>query len=163
MLELLRTWLLGVILASMVVAAANGLMPEGPVKRAGRLAGGLVLILALLQPLARPEISGLIPPVVPLVPTERTEDGGETAIFNSMQDVIEEETSAYAMGKGKELGASPDVRIGCRAGGGGIPVPWQAEIRGSLTEGQKADLTQWIAEELRIPAERQYYDTEAEE
>ena len=50
-MTLIRTWLLSVTVSAMVIAVAEALMPEGSVKRVGKLTGGLILILGLLQPL----------------------------------------------------------------------------------------------------------------
>ena len=47
-----RSWLLGVTAAALVVALAETLAPEGSVKKVCRLAGGLALLLAALRPLA---------------------------------------------------------------------------------------------------------------
>ena len=48
----LRGWLLTVIAACVLCALAERLMPPGPVKRAGSVTCGLVLLWAVLSPLA---------------------------------------------------------------------------------------------------------------
>ena len=52
-MTLLRTWILSVTACAMVIAAAEALMPDGAVKRVGKLTGGLILVLGLLQPLVK--------------------------------------------------------------------------------------------------------------
>ncbi len=52
-MTIIRTWLLSVTVSAMVIAVAEALMPEGSVKKVGRLTGGLILILGLVQPLVR--------------------------------------------------------------------------------------------------------------
>ena len=52
MMGLLRDWLLGVTAAALLAALAQSLMPPGPVKKAGGLVCGLVLLWAVLSPLA---------------------------------------------------------------------------------------------------------------
>ena len=52
-MELLRTWVLGVTAASLVIAVAEAIMPRGTVKKVGKLTGGLILVLVRLQPLAK--------------------------------------------------------------------------------------------------------------
>ena len=47
----LRDWVLGVAAAAILAALAQTLMPEGPVKRVGKLTCGLVLLAAVLRPL----------------------------------------------------------------------------------------------------------------
>ena len=53
-----RSWLLTVIAASLICALADALMPPGAVRRVGRLVCGLVLLGAILTPLARLDLSG---------------------------------------------------------------------------------------------------------
>ena len=50
MLELIRGWLVGVTCAAMIAALAQSLTPAGPIRKIGRLTGGLVLLIAVLQP-----------------------------------------------------------------------------------------------------------------
>ena len=50
MMELLRQWLVGVTCAAMIIALADSLTPSGTVRKVGKLVGGLVLLLAVLQP-----------------------------------------------------------------------------------------------------------------
>ena len=58
-MDFLRGWLLSVTAAATILAAAQALMPEGAVKRAARLTAGLILILALVQPLVRTDYGDL--------------------------------------------------------------------------------------------------------
>ena len=155
-MALLRSWILGVTAAAMAVAAAQALMPEGAVKRAGRLTGGLVLALALLQPVLGAGTAGL-PDTLPGA-SLRTGNGetGEQMLYASMKEVIEERVAAYITEKGTDPGTAA-VRVTCREGGGGVPVPWQVEVTGSLTDSQRAELEQWLTSEIGIPGERQHY------
>lgn len=60
MTEWLREWLLGVVAAAMAVALIQSLTPKGTVGKIGRLAGGLLLLLAIVRPLlgaGLPELS----------------------------------------------------------------------------------------------------------
>ena len=45
-----RSWLLAVIAVSLLCAVADALMPQGAIKRVGKLVCGLVLIGAVLSP-----------------------------------------------------------------------------------------------------------------
>ena len=57
MMELLRAWLTGVTAAAILCALADSLMPPGPVRKAGKLAGGLVMLAAILRPLVQIQAS----------------------------------------------------------------------------------------------------------
>ena len=50
MMELVGNWLTGVTAAAILCALANSLMPDGPVRRVGRLACGLAVLAAVLGP-----------------------------------------------------------------------------------------------------------------
>lgn len=49
MMELVGNWLTGVTAAAILCALANSLMPDGPVRRVGRLACGLAVLAAALS------------------------------------------------------------------------------------------------------------------
>ena len=59
MMELLRAWLTGITAAAILCALANSLMPEGAVRRVGKLSCGLVMLAAVLRPLV--EVEALSP------------------------------------------------------------------------------------------------------
>ena len=66
MIELLRQWLTGVTCAAMIAALADSLTPAGTVKRIGRMAGGLLLLIAVVQPVLEVDFSALASASVPL-------------------------------------------------------------------------------------------------
>ena len=53
MIELIREWLVGITCGAIIVALADGLSPNGTVRKIGRLTGSLVLVLAMIQPVLR--------------------------------------------------------------------------------------------------------------
>lgn len=151
-MELLRTWILGVTAASMVLAAAQALMPEGPVKRVGRLTAGLILTLALLQPLVSlsgEDLTNLVPDL-PTV-TGKEEEGG------AMQAIIEQELAAYIVDKGRALGADCAASVTCVPDENGVPIPRRAVVTGLLTGEQREALSAAIARDLGIPADAQSF------
>ena len=50
-MNFLTSWLLSVIGTALLVALAEALIPDTKVREAGRLVGGLILLVALLGPL----------------------------------------------------------------------------------------------------------------
>lgn len=161
MAELVRDWLMGVTCAAMAVALAESLMPQGTVKKIGRLTGGLLLLLAMLQPLLRwqgIDLGEL------MAGYEVEVQGYSTALEeenqNLMKELIAEEAGAYIVDKAAEAGFSCTAAVEVRTGEGGVPIPWSAEIRGTYTEGQRRALSGQIAADLAIPEERQSYQWE---
>ena len=51
MMDALRTWLYGVFCAALLLTLTQGLLPKGKLRSLASLAGGLILLLALLRPL----------------------------------------------------------------------------------------------------------------
>ena len=151
-MELLRTWILGVTVTSMALAAARAVMPEGPVKRAGQLTAGLVLVLAMLGPVAALERTDWEAFLEDL-PTENTLEPADT----SMQAVIEEELAAYLEGKAGELGLSCRAEVVCRTDENGVPIPQEVIITGSLDEAQRQSLSVIITNDIGVPTSGQRF------
>ena len=157
-MELIRTWILTVTVSAMVIALAEGLMPSGTVKRVGRLTGGLVLMLAILQPLVQTDYDTLFIMANGLgeVAVESREEQ-EMRTQEAMKTIIEQELSAYALDKAQTLGLSCTVSITCRLGENNVPYPDRAVITGLSGEPQKQTMMRLLREELDIPDARQTY------
>lgn len=161
MIELIKTWLIGITCAAMVVALAESLCPQGTVRKIGKLTGGLILLLAILQPLAgwrNIDLEGLMTEYQTQV--QGYSDDLERENQNLMKEIIAEEAGAYIVDKAAETGFPCAVSVETEPGDEGVPIPWSAVIRGPYTGEQRAALTQKIASDLAIPAERQSYEWE---
>ena len=155
---MLKGWLLGVVATALAVALAQALTPDGTVKKVGRLVGGLVLLMAVAQPLLRldPNQLAVAAAAYSGVEGEKEFSGGEEA----MKILIAQKAGAYIVDKGQSLGFSCRVEVEVAEDGSGWPVPWQAEISGEWTAQQKKALSQAVEEELGIPAQRQSFREE---
>ena len=150
-MEILRTWIIGVTAAAMILAAAQALMPEGPVKRVGRLTAGLVLALALMQPLFllnHQDLSEL---------ARGLPAGTETAEEFPMKPIIEQELAAYIVDKGEELGADLTAAVTCVSDEHGVPIPKEAVVTGTLTPDQREVLSAVLEQDLGIPIRDQTF------
>ena len=163
MAELVRDWLMGVTCAAMAVALAESLMPQGTVKKIGRLTGGLLLLLAMLQPLLRwqgIDLGEL------MAGYEVEVQGYSTALEeenqNLMKELIAEEAGAYIVDKAAQLGCVCTAAVEVETGEAGWPVPWSAQVQGSWTAEQKNQLSKAVAQELDIPADRQSFKEDVE-
>ncbi len=150
MMELIRQYLLGIVVTALIAAVIQTVAPEGSGRRISRLAGSLVLLLAVLQPLQRWN------------PGPNTSYPGQTTDIREQIDMLEAEyrqklmqsiaqrTAAYISGKGEELGVPCCPTVTTRYEEG-IPYP-DAVV---MDIPYQAELSRCIAEELGIPAERQ--------
>ena len=98
MMELLRQWLVGVTCAAMIIALADSLTPSGTVRKVGKLVGGLVLLLAVLQPVLTFDYSAMA-----IAATDYQAAFGsyglelEETDLDLMKTIIAERTGAYIL------------------------------------------------------------------
>ena len=159
MLNLIRQWLVGITCAAMVTALAESLCPAGSVRRLVRLTGGLVLLLAVLQPLVKLDTEALARALSEYrLDVSGYSDQLEEENERLMKDIIEEQSAAYIQDKAAGLGI--DCRVAVEAAGDGDwPVPQMVVVTGNLTEEQRETLRRTIEADFAIPAERQRYES----
>lgn len=156
-MELLRQWLTGVICAAIIVALADSLMAGGTVRRIGRLAGGLLLLAAVVKPVLEVDLTVLSAASLRL--EAEAVPAAEEAGLDLMKSIIGEETGAYILDKAAELGIScQEVRVTCAVEENGVPYPASVVLVGDLTEEEQARLSRRIEADLAIPVERQSYE-----
>ena len=156
-MELLRQWLTGGPCAAIVVALADSLMAGGTVRRIGRLAGGLLLLAAVVKPVLEVDLTVLSAASLRL--EAEAVPAAEEAGLDLMKSIIGEGTGAYILDKAAELGIScPEVRVTCAVEENGVPYPASVVLVGDLTEEEQARLSRRIEADLAIPAERQSYE-----
>lgn len=160
-MEFMRSWILSVTVSAMIIAVAEGMMPEGTVKKVGKLIGGLVLMLGILQPLVRMDVEELFLAANGLTSiTVETQEEMQTGSEEMLKSIIEEELCAYVLDKAQGLGLSCTLSIRCTIGEDGVPVPDEAELHGSFSSEQRRGMEKLLSEELGIPKERQSYMNE---
>ena len=156
-MEALRTYLLGIAVTAMAVTLLSVLLKEGVIRRAVRLAGGVVLILAVLGPLLRNELDAFGSYLTEL---KMREDALQTGIEVENADVLERiirrETEAYILDKAAALGAEVTVTVTVEQGGH-YPYPYTATVEGKLTDAQRNALSEDLELSLASPKERQVF------
>ena len=163
MMGAVRSWLLAVIAVSLLCAVAEALMPSGAVKRVGRLVCGLVLVGAILSPAARLDVDGGRRWLERyLFSVQAREAELEHEVNGQMKIIIEQEYAAYILDKAAQLGLDCTVRVECRLSEDGLYLPHRTEVAGLGTAAAQKQLIQVIAEDLGVPAERQFYAEEEE-
>ena len=152
MIQGARQWLLGVVLTAFAGGLARQLAPKGRERALVGLVCGLLLTLALLEPLAELEWAAAArdwpgPAEAALAESYRQE--GQAAL----SAVIAEKTEAYILDKADRLGLRCAVEVAVSAGESGIPLPDAVTIRG----GYSAALAACIEEEVGVPPEKQIW------
>ena len=107
MIGALRTWLLSIIAAGLVLSILYALLPKGRLRPIVRTAGGVVLMLVILRPLTELDLEGFAVSyddyareIRELTEQYRAADTAELAA------IIERETAAYISDKGAALGVN---------------------------------------------------------
>lgn len=157
-MELIRNWILTVTAASMIIALAEAVMPEGTVKKIGTFTGGLVIMVGILQPLLGLDYEALSTMAAEVNGTvAEVQEESEQAGTEYWERIIEERTAAYILDKAAAIGTVTDVSVSCETGEDGMPAPASVRITGTLSEQQQAQLEAMIETDLGIPAQRQTY------
>ena len=164
MTELIRNWLMGVTCAAILLALAESLTPEGSVKRICRLAGGVVLLLAAISPVAKLEEADFARSTEQY--QNRAEEyrdalDEETEIL--YESIIAEKTAAYILDKAEELGVTCQVSVTVGWEQDGTPRPAAVILYGLWTKEQKETLSHMITSDLGIPAAMQYFKESSDE
>ena len=150
----LREWLMGVVVLSVLWAAADALMPEGGVKRVGKLVGALAMLCVVLEPLAALRGVSLTRWVEQY---GQTVDGVRTELEEQVQQrqkaVIEEHCAAYISDKAAQLGVVCRVEVDCEFHADGIWLPRRAALWGTFTDVQRSRLTEVLTGQLGLAAE----------
>ena len=162
MMGFVRSWLLGVTAAALVLALAEALAPEGSVKKVCRLAGGMALLLAAAGPVLEALDGNLLASAVEgwRDRSQRYERELEENNERFYLAIIEEETAAYVMDKARELGFECAVEVTCGYDENGVPCPWEVTARGVWTEEMRAAVGRLLEDDLGIPPQRQHFEEE---
>lgn len=149
-----KTWLFGVVAASMAVSLLSALLPKGTISTVARCSGGLVMLLVVLRPLLAGELSA----------TQKESYGyWEETISQQAQAYSREnlqeierhiitQTEEYIVQQAAALGltVAPQVRCSVRDG---VPFP----VAVTLDIPRDAALEARIETDLAIGRENQYW------
>ena len=158
MIEVVREWITSIVMVTMLLTVAQSMIPEGRIQKIFSFSGGLVLLIALLQPVLN------LDPVdvdfhmetyeeeVRIRQEELTRAAGA-----EWETIIEQETAAYISDKAESLGLDVSVRVRAESDGENPPI-LTTEITGETSES----LAMYLVEELGIPRERQVWNNEGD-
>ncbi len=152
MMELFRGWLLGIIATALLMAVIYHLIPAGKLRAAARFSGGLVLLLAVLGPLAQLDPGWDLAYDDYALAIQRQIDDYQQENLNRTRRIIAERTAAYISGKGDEMGITCHPTVTTYMNDG-IPYPDTVTMDIPLQK----ELADCIARELGIPPERQFW------
>ncbi len=151
--EALRTWLLGIVAAGMLMTVLYALLPKGRMQPIAHAVGGVALLLVVVQPLMRVdmgEFAGSYEAYRQEIEelTEAYRQAGESELAG----IIADKTAAYIASKGEEMGVACTVRVTTETREG---VPYPTAV--TLDIPREESLSAWIGETLGIDAAHQFW------
>lgn len=159
MMELIRQWIVGITGAALILALTDALIPGGSAKKVGRLAGGLLMMLAVVQPLVGLDYDALAQVLSEYrVTAAGYGDALEQENERLVKAIIEEQTAAYISDKAEELGMDCTAEVTYHYGTDGAVWPEFIFVRGHFTEQQREALSRYLEAELAVPEESQTFE-----
>lgn len=149
----MRQWIGTVLMITVLIVFAHGLVPKGSLSDVVSFAGGLILLWSALSPLTRVKFQ-----------VQRIEDWA--ALVQKQQEALEgnenrmlaaciaDATEAYILNQAKSLHVEVSAEVATEQGPEGIPVPYGVTLCGAYSSA----LSDRIQEDLGIPAERQVWN-----
>ena len=159
MIDFVNKWLIGITIAAIVGAVAEWMTPEGASKKVGKLASGLLLMVAVLKPIVGLDYEALTGALT----NYRMESQGygeQLEIENErlMKIIIEEQTAAYIQDKASELSIDCMAEVKCGTDSNGDQIPQSVIIYGDLSLEEETRLSRIIEGELALRKEYQRYE-----
>lgn len=116
MMEMLQGWLLGLTAAALAVSLLTAMLPKGEtIRRIAGLAGGLILLLAVVQPLLRVRWEELTWRYETYQrEMDRQTEAYQAAYADSLSGDIADRTAAYISEKAASLGIDCRVQVEVR-------------------------------------------------
>jgi len=155
MLELIRSWIMGIAGAAVICAIASEITPSGAVKNVQKIICGIVMAIALIYPLLNFDFSAYSINVAKYrdEASEITQQGEE--ISNRYQrSIIEESSAAYILDKAESL--SLDIAGATVSAAWSTDGVWYLESA-TIYGGYNAALSSYIESELGIEGGKQYW------
>lgn len=153
MMASLEAWMRSVVLCALFLSLVQLLIPEGAVARIAAFAGGLLLMLSLVDPILH-AVQLELPAFQELeweVAIRQQELEQETQ--SALTQRIAADTEAYIWDMAQDLGLEVTAAVRTETQDNGVILPVALELSGSYSK----TLSQRLEEELGIPPERQVW------
>ena len=155
-MTILRSWLLGVVACALLVSACEQLTDGGTMKKIVRFVGGMLLMLALLRPLLRIDLTDLaVNAGAYREAVAQLEEELGAQRQRELSARIAAQTGAYIEDKAHALGAEVTAEVTVREEDGAF-IPDRAVLFGE----ENAELSALLTQELGIAPEKQEWRAE---
>lgn len=152
-MSFLRQWLLGVVGCALAVSLAQRVCGSGSMRAVMRFAGGLTLVLCLVQPLRGAAPEALLPDLAAYRAEAAQREAELRAQYESaLSERIAQRTGEYIEAEARQRGLSVHAEVDVQSVDG-VLLPVQATLHGPYS----AALAEWIASTLGITEEEQQW------
>lgn len=151
----MRSYLISVAAACLLQTLIGALLPENKIKKLALTAGGLLVILTVISPVATLDTETMAGTMSQFIlETETARTGISVHQEDLLRDIIKDRCETYILDKASAMGLTvqAEVTLGDTVG---TPCPVAVTIRGELTVEQMRKLSRYITEDLGIPADQQ--------
>ena len=154
-MEQIGQYLLSVTAVCFLLSLVQSVLPNGVGKRTVTMTGGLLLILAVLSPAAKPDAMSFAQ-ILSRTRMEMEEMRTGIAVENRalLAAIIKEKTEAYVCDKAVGLGVEVTVQVTLQDEAG-YPYPCHVVLAGRIAPAEQQQLSRMITEDLGIPPEEQ--------
>ena len=162
MISFASEWVRAIAGAALICAAATAITPRGKVKGVLKLVCGIVLIIAMINPLVNHDL-----PTMSLDISDYRKQADE--IIGSAEEkqnnlsrtIIENELEAYILDKAQSLDISLDsVEVLAKWSEEGCWYPYEVKLSADITQMEQNLISNSIEAELGVEKERQYWSSD---
>lgn len=151
----MKTYLLRLTAAAILAALIRKLAPKSGAGRGARLGAGLLVLVCIASPLGELNLAAAAQELAQNGFTQwRKADEVDQQANEMLEELISDAARSYILDKAQAMGVSLETEVTLRLQNR-YPVPWSVTIRSSASQTQRETLTEEIARDLGIPAERQ--------
>ena len=162
MISFASEWVRAIAGAALICAAATAITPKGKVKGVLKLVCGIVLIIAMINPLVNQDL-----PTMSLDISDYRKQADE--IIGSAEEkqnnlsrtIIENELEAYILDKAQSLDISLEsVEVSAKWGDEGCWYPYEVKLSANITQMEQNLISNSIEAELGVEKEKQYWSSD---
>lgn len=151
----MKTYLLRLTAAAILAALIRKLAPKSGAGRGARLGAGLLVLVCLVSPLGELNLAAAAQELAQNGFTQWEKADAVNQQANEMlEELISDAARSYILDKAQAMGITLEAEVKLRLQNR-YPVPWSVTIRSNAAQAQRETLTEAIARDLGIPAERQ--------
>ena len=161
MTEFAGDWVRGIAGAALICAAATVLTPKGKVKNVLKLLCGIVLVIAMLNPILNDKLPAMSMDISEYRKEADEIIGNAQEKENSLsRSIIEDELETYILDKAESLNVKlQSVQVTVKWGDEGCWYPYEVSLVEDIPLREQNLISNSIEAELGVPDERQYWSS----